>query len=93
MINLYNVRTLTIKYTLNQVANKNLGQNKFLTIFNEFYKIVNILQREAARVSNQAFTTAEKTHIKCITFLKTYNVKKRHAKRAWKKSKMEPNEP
>jgi len=39
-----------INYTLKEVAAKKFGsKNKFLIIFNEFYKYANLLQREVAR--------------------------------------------
>jgi len=40
-----------MKYILNQDVDKKIWvKNKFLTFFNEFYKIANLLQREEASV-------------------------------------------
>jgi len=51
-------------------------KNKFLTIFNQFYKYANLLQIEVARVEVKPGIHCDKkgSRIKCMTLLKAYNV-------------------
>jgi len=64
----------TIKYTLNQVVDKTIWvKSRFLTIFNEFYKIVNLLQREAARDVKPSFHNGRERLMHQVTKLNRDN--------------------
>jgi len=66
-----------IKNTLKEVVVKQIwDKNKFLTIFNEFYKNVNLLQRESTRGVNVEPNnhTHASSKVAAITSLTIYNV-------------------
>jgi len=61
----------TIKYILNKVTDKKiLVKNRFITIFSEFYKIVNVLQRKVTKNLKPSIYDGERLIDKVYNILK-----------------------